>query len=145
VKIALRKSVAWFKGLRVNVIELHIITGWAAILLSFLSGAVIGLFFHKEDWAGGYGSFSRRMLRLGHISFFGLGVVNLQFGLTLSALELNIPLLSLASTGFIVAVVTMPLCCYLAAWKRSMRLLFPLPVTAALVGIAPLLLAFLPQ
>jgi hypothetical protein len=122
-----------------EVVQLHLLTGWLAILMSFLSGAVIGLYFHRQGWAGGYGSFSRRMLRLAHISFFGLGTINLLFGLTVSSLDLNFPAIRLTSTAFIIAVVTMPLCCYLAAWKRPLRVLFPIPVAASLAGIIPLL------
>ena len=43
---------------------------------------VLGMFFHGENWLGGYASFKRRMYRLGHISFFGLGAVNMLFCLT---------------------------------------------------------------
>jgi len=49
------------------VAHMNILAGWLGVLGGVLSGAVIGLFFHRDDWAGGYGSFSRRMLRLGHI------------------------------------------------------------------------------
>ena len=62
---------------------LHINVGWLAMLLGVASGAVIGLFFHREEWAGGYGSYRRRMLRLGHISFFGIGILNFLFAMTL--------------------------------------------------------------
>ena len=48
--------------------------GWLGMLLGVLSGAIIGLFFHREDWMGGYGSYRRRLTRLGHISFFWAGV-----------------------------------------------------------------------
>jgi hypothetical protein len=34
--------------------DLHLLIGWIAMLLGVLSGAVIGLFFHLDDWAGGY-------------------------------------------------------------------------------------------
>lgn len=128
-----------------NVIYLHLVAGWSAILLSFLTGAVVGLFFHREDWAGGYSSFRRRMFRLAHISFFGLGTINILFGLTLDALDLVIPFQSLASTGLVVAVITMPACCFLAAWKRPFRLLFPVPVVAALLGVLSLLAALYTQ
>ena len=129
--------------LKVNVVYLHLICGWCAILLSFLSGAGLGLFFHQEDWLGGYRSFRRRMLRLAHISFFGLGTINLLFGLTLNAVELDVPFLSLASSSLIIAVLSMPLCCYLSAWKRSMRLLFPIPVVASVIGVLLLLVSLL--
>ena len=34
----------------------------------------------------------------------------------------------IASLGFLIAVVAMPLCCFLTAWKKSLRHLFPIPV-----------------
>ncbi len=122
--------------------NLHILIGWGAILLGVVSGAVIGLFFHKEDWAGGYGSFRRRMIRLGHISFFGLGFINLMFGLTLQVITLPVAHISLASFGFLIGVITMPLCCFLAAWKKPFRHLFPIPVLSILAGIIPILLGW---
>jgi hypothetical protein len=39
----------------------------------------LGLFFHRENWLGGYASHARRMYRLDHISFFELGLVNWMF------------------------------------------------------------------
>ena len=36
---------------------------WIAILAGLLTGAAIGMFFHAEEWLGGYGSWRRRMLR----------------------------------------------------------------------------------
>lgn len=122
--------------------NLHILIGWGAILLGVVSGAVIGLFFHKEDWAGGYGSFRRRMIRLGHISFFGLGFTNLMFGLTLQAITLPVVHISIASFGFLIGVITMPLCCFLAAWKKPFRHLFAVPVLSVLAGIIPILLGW---
>ena len=60
----------------------NLFLAWLWILLGFVTGMVLGMFFHGENWLGGYGSFKRRMYRLGHISFFGLGAVNLLFCLT---------------------------------------------------------------
>jgi len=122
-----------------SIINLHILIGWTAMFLGVVVGAVIGLFFHKVDWAGGYDSFRRRMLRLGHISFFGLGFINLMFGLTLQATTFPIPHIEIASLGFLIGVVTMPLCCFLSAWKKPFRHLFPIPVLGVLVGITLIL------
>ena len=119
--------------------ELNILAGWAAMLIGVLSGAAIGLFFHVDSWAGGYASFRRRMLRLAHISFFGIGFINVMFGLTLQALQLTGPALTVGSLGLIVGVITMPLCCYLTAWKKIFRHLFPVPVLAVGMGIVALL------
>jgi len=117
----------------------HIFVGWAAVLLGVASGAAMGLFFHEETWAGGYSSFRRRMLRLGHISFFGIGFLNFFFGLTLSQVSLPETSIHIASIGFLTAVITMPACCYLAAWKKPLRQLFPIPVVAVLAGVIPIL------
>lgn len=122
--------------------DLHILVAWTSMLLGVLSGAVIGLNFHDDTWVGGYGSFRRRMLRLGHISFFGLGFLNLMFGLTLGAVPLPAAYAGVASTGFLLGAVTMPACCFLAAWKKPFRHLFPVPVISVAMGIIPILLGW---
>jgi hypothetical protein len=85
------------------------------MLSGALSGAALGLFFDRDALARGYSSFRRRMLRLGHISFFGIGFLNLLFGLTLTAISLPPTHGMIASAGFVIAVITMPACCFLAA------------------------------
>ena len=42
---------------------LNLIAGWLGMLAGVLSGAILGLFFHREDWMGGYGSYRRRLAR----------------------------------------------------------------------------------
>ncbi len=120
--------------------QLHLVLGWSSMLMGALSGAVIGLFFHREDWAGGYSSFRRRMLRLGHIAFFGLGILNLLFGVTLQFVTLPDIYLRIASIGFISGALTMPLCCLLAAWHKNFRHLFPIPVISIFAGVVPIVI-----
>lgn len=118
----------------------NILTGWLAMLTGVVSGALIGLFFHAEDWLGGYNSYRRRLVRLGHTSFFGLGFVNLFFATTAPALHLRAGNLKIASVSFIIAAISMPICCFLSAWRKPLRHLFPVPVSAAFVGIVTVLL-----
>lgn len=125
--------------------ELHVLIGWSAMAVGVMAGGVIGLRFYDEDWAGGYGSWRRRMMRLGHISLFGIGIINLLFGLTLRAFQVSSPNTWIASLGFLVAMITMPLCCFLSAWKKPFRHFFPIPVLAVLIGIFSLLLGWSPQ
>ena len=115
--------------------QLHLFVGWMGMLLGVLSGAVIGMFFAKRDWMGGYSSFRRRLMRLGHIAFFGIGFLNIMYAVTLSSLELSATAEVLASGGFLLSMATMSLCCFLAAWRKPLRHLFPIPVSGALVGI----------
>jgi len=51
---------------------LNLWAAWVGILLGMFSGAAQGLFFHRADWLDGYGSWARRLIRLGQISLFGL-------------------------------------------------------------------------
>jgi hypothetical protein len=105
------------------------------MLAGIVSGGLVGLFFHREDWMGGYGSYRRRLIRLGHISFFGLGFINLLFGVTVAPLNLTDTTAKIASWSFLVSAATMPACCFLAAWRKSLRHFFPVPVMSALTGV----------
>jgi hypothetical protein len=114
----------------------NLLAGWVGIVLGFVAGALPGLFFWREEWLGGYGSWQRRMIRLGHISFFGLGLINILFSLTVVALGLSHSrALAWSSALLIAGAVAMPLVCYLAAWRMSLRQLFPIPVACLVSGV----------
>lgn len=117
-----------------DLAELHILTGWFLMLFGVLTGSVIGLYFHREDWAGGYSSFRRRLMRLGHIAFFGMGFLNLVFSFSLSHLPLPDAQARVASLGILIGGVGMPLICFLTAWRKPFRHLFPIPVVGILVA-----------
>ena len=119
--------------------RLNLLAGWIAMLGGLVSGAVIGLYFHDDEWMGGYASFRRRMTRLGHISFWGLGFLNILFALSLNVQALPRFHAQVASAGFLIGLVTMPACCFLTAWKKPFRVWFPVPVAGVLVGVVSLL------
>ena len=114
--------------------SLNLVAAWAGILFGFLSGMVLGLFFHREGWLGGYASFRRRMYRLGHISFFGLGAVNLLFWLTAKLCTLGGAPINAASVAFILGAITMPLCCVVMAHFPKLYLIFAVPVISLITG-----------
>ena len=109
--------------------------GWLGMLLGVISGAVIGLFFHREDWMGGYGSYRRRLTRLGHISFFGLALVNFSFAFTQHVWSLGARCALLAMWALVIGAISMPACCFLSAWRKPFRHFFFIPVSAVLLGI----------
>lgn len=102
--------------------------GWWLILAGFASGALIGLGFHREEFLGGYGSFRRRLLRLGHIACAALGMLNLIVAVS----PVTSPLLAVGG-------VLMPVVCFLTAWKEKCRHLFAVPVMALVVGVVVIL------
>ena len=114
--------------------QLNLVFAWLWILLGFVSGMIMGMFFRKENWLGGYGSFKRRMYRLGHISFFGLGAVNLMFWLTVQKLSVLEPVALAASWAFVIGGITMPLCCLVMAHFLKAHIIFAVPVLSLITG-----------
>ncbi|MEN8127611.1 MAG: hypothetical protein ABFR90_07370 [Planctomycetota bacterium] len=113
---------------------INLYVAWVSMLLGAIAGAVIGLFFYNNDFLGGYTSWRRRMVRLGHIAFFGIGLINLAFALSLKPLGIpetpRIPSLLL-----IVAAVAMPLTCYLSAIKPFFRHFFFIPASSVILAL----------
>jgi hypothetical protein len=134
-QLTLRRQagVEWLR-MNVEAAQLNLLFAWVWILLGFVSGMILGLFFRGENWLGGYGSFKRRMYRLGHISFFGLGAVNLLFWLTMQKIHPSSPLAAVASWAFIIGGVTMPLCCAVMAQRPKAHLIFSVPVMSLIAG-----------
>jgi hypothetical protein len=116
-------------------LHLVLLCSWIGVLLGVLSGALIGLFFHRDDFLGGYQSFQRRLLRLGHISFFGLGFLNFFFVLTGALLAFSEAQARPAAIALLAGAASMPAVCFLSAWRKPMRHLFFLPVGSVAAGI----------
>ena len=117
---------------------LNLYTGWVGIFVGCVAGAVGGLFFHGEEWLGGYGSWRRRMVRLGHISFFGIGFINIAFGLTVGALGIE----DGAEAGsylLLIGAAGMPAVCYLSAYRKFFRHLFFIPALSVIAGVGLLI------
>jgi hypothetical protein len=112
--------------------------GWGLILSAFVSGAIIGMFFHKEEFMGGYSSFRRRLTRLGHIAQAALGMLNVLFAVSTPQIE-GWPA-QLAGLGMIVGGISMPTVCFLTAWKPGFRHLFFIPVVSLMTGVIQTLL-----
>ncbi len=112
---------------------INLYTAWIGLLLGCLAGAIPGLFFYRNDWLGGYASWERRMIRLGHISFFGIGSLNLAFALTAQTLDLGTELQT--TSILLLGAASMPVVCYLSAWNAVFRHLFFIPATCATLGI----------
>jgi hypothetical protein len=102
-------------------------TGWALVLVGFASGAVLGLGFAREEFLGGYPTWRRRLLRLGHVACVMLGVLQMLFALSPAV---SAPRAMLTAQLWLLGAIAMPAVCALAAWKQPMRVLFPIPVVS---------------
>lgn len=119
--------------------EWNMLAGWTSMIFGLIAGAVIGLFIHQESFAGGYSSFRRRMMRLGHVAFFALGIINVVFALTISTTGVDLSYPTVASASLVAGAILMPLTCYLTAWKKPFRHVFTLPVICVATALVLLL------
>lgn len=115
--------------------------GWGLVIVGVASGALIGLGFHAEDFAGGYASWRRRLTRLGHIACVALGMLVMLVALSPAAGATG-TLANLCFGLWRLGAVAMPTVCFLSAWRKPLRHLFALPVLA-LSSAAVLTLALL--
>lgn len=120
------------------IAQTHLWWAWAGVLAGLLSGAAMGLAFHNDAWLGGYGSWQRRMLRLGHISFFGIAFLNFAYAITAHIAGAG-PYATWVSPLLVAGAILMPTVCVLAAWRKPLRHLFPMPVVALVSAVALLL------
>ena len=104
------------------------------VLLAFVTGAGIGLFFHKEDFWGGYDSFRRRIVRLGHIALAALGMMNVIYSLSPWPAAGTTPAI-VASWGFVLGGISMPAVCFLSGWHKPLRHLFFIPVISLITAV----------
>jgi len=108
--------------------------GWGLLLVAFVTGAGLGLFFHEEDFWDGYASFRRRLVRLGHIALAALGMVNLLFALSPWPVASEWQATP-ASVGWIFGAIFMPVTCFLTAWRKGFRPLFVIPVSLLVLAV----------
>jgi hypothetical protein len=109
----------------------NLAAAWAGILLGMASGAALGLGFRGDTWLGGYGSWARRLLRLGHISFFGIALLNIAFVSTVERIG-DGAWATVSGLLLLVGAVAMPLVCAVAAFRKGLHWLFAIPVLSLL-------------
>jgi hypothetical protein len=115
----------------------NILVGWCGMLLGATLGMAFGLRAESRQWAGGYDSFRRQALRLGHIAAFALGIINVLYGQSADRLAvLPVWAMRVGPIAMIAGGLLMPAVCLAAAWQRRWRLLFPIPATSVAVALA---------
>ena len=112
--------------------ELNIWAAWLSIAAGLSAVTVQELFFPGLEGLACGECWQRRMVRLGHASLFAVAFLNLAYANSLYLLGVDAPGAH-ASLLFIASALLMPAACYLAAWRKPLRLLFVVPA-AVLLG-----------
>ena len=87
------------------------------------------------EWLGAYDAVARRLVRLGHIAFIGLGILDVLLALELPRLTLSPPLKRLCSRAMIFGNVFLPPVLFAAGLWRGVKYALPLPATAVFVAL----------
>ena len=126
-----------------NYGQLNIVFGWLWMNMGFITGLLMGLKAEQfglnlkqvgPEWLEGYSSVPRRLIRLGHVAFIMLPVLNILFGQFIDATPLTPQWKQIGSYAMIFGGVGVPVLCFAAAFYRPVKVLLGLPATAVLVG-----------
>ena len=121
--------------------QLNRAIGFTSLLLGVVSGMILGLWsfggpLPVPEGIGGYGELARRFLRLGHIAFFGLGLINLaiaghsgRLNFSPTARRRALMLINLGNVG-------LPPLLLAAAWQPVLLYLMPVPVVCVFAALA---------
>lgn len=119
--------------------ELNVTFGWLWINAGIISGMIMGLWSFggpviSPSGFESYSSLSRRFVRLGHVAFIALSIINILYGRELDNVNLPNFLKHTGSYAMIFAAVGIPLGCLGAAFKNSFKYFLALPATSFLVA-----------
>ena len=114
--------------------DANIIFGWVWMCFGFIFGMTLGLWAEGETWLDGYASVARRYLRLGHVAFIALPIINILYGKELPLVDLGDSMKYIGSYLMIFGAVGVPITCVSAAFIRKARYFLPLPASAILIG-----------
>ncbi len=114
--------------------EINILFGWVWMCVGFISGMTLGMWAEGEKWLGGYTSITRRYLRLGHVAFIALSIINILYGRELGSADLPIYVKNIGSPLMIFGAAGVPLTCISTAFFRNAKYFLPMPASALLIG-----------
>jgi hypothetical protein len=114
--------------------------GWASLAVGVATGLVMGLWsfdgpLPTPPWLGEYGDTPRRLARLGHIAFLGLGILNILLGRELPQSSLGARGRRVASRSMNVGNVLLPITLFAAAAWPPAKYAMSLPATAVFVAL----------
>ena len=115
--------------------------GWSTIAIGIALGMVMGLWsfdgpMPPPSWIGDYTDTSRRLIRLGHIAFIALGMIDILLADELRQTALSGARRTLASRLMIAGNILLPMALIVAALWRPAKYVMPAPalcVFAAMV------------
>jgi hypothetical protein len=115
--------------------------GWVCACLGAATGLILGLWSFDgplavPGWLGEYDQTSRRLARLGHIAFFGLGILNILLAGEMRRTALGSLGRRVASWAMNFGNVFLPLTLFAAAAYRPLKYSIGAPALAVFIALA---------
>ena len=114
--------------------------GWTCCAVGVGTGLILGLWSFDgpvavPSWIGAYGDTSRRLVRLGHIAFIGLGILNILLGRELPRLALGAGGRRVASLAMNFGNIFLPITLFAAGAYRPVKLLMAPPACSVFLAL----------
>jgi hypothetical protein len=114
--------------------------GWTSLAVGVGVGLVMGLWafdgpLQPPAWMGDYTDTSRRLVRLGHIAFIGLGLIDILIERELARSAVAPGARAVASWAMVVGNVMLPVTLFAAAAFRPLKYFMALPATAVFIAL----------
>ena len=113
--------------------------GWIWILAGLIVGAIMGMWSFNGPMpspVGDYTSLPRRMLRLSHIAFIALAIINILYGYEVDKIQLKNKLKRLGSMCMIYGAISMPIFLIAAAFFEPLKYLTMISTTLVIIAVA---------
>jgi hypothetical protein len=116
------------------------LVGWTSLAVGIAVGLVMGLWsfdgpMQPPDWIGEYADTSRRLVRLGHIAFIGLGTIDILIERELERSSLAPAARAVASWSMVVGNVLLPMTLFAAAANRPVKYFMAVPASAVFLAL----------
>lgn len=113
--------------------------GWIWILAGLIVGAIMGAWSFNGPMpspVGDYTSLPRRMLRLSHIAFIALAIINILYGYEIDKIQLKNKLKSVGSMCMIYGAILMPIFLIAAVFFEPLKYLTMISATLVIIAVA---------
>ena len=110
--------------------------GWFWILVGLIVGAVMGMWSFNGPFispVGDYSSLPRRMLRLSHVAFIALAIINILYGYEID--KINSKYKKLGSNFILWGGVLMPVLLLGGVFYEPIKYLTMIPATLVIVSV----------
>ena len=112
--------------------------GWIWILIGIIIGAIMGMWSFIGPVIspiGDYTSLPRRLLRLSHIAFIALAIINILYGYEIDRIKVKEKLKKLGSNCMIYGAVLMPLILLLSVYFEALKYLTVIPTILVIIAL----------